>query len=256
MTRLLTTFSNEEMRQLKKMVASPYFNQRPEATQLLLYLEKYLKTGQALPDREVIYAAIFPDKAFNDHRLRMAMSFLYQLCCQFLAVEGLMRDEMAYKRRVATEFRFRRLDQQFEQFFDEVEKVHVAQPWRNADFFETAYQQSVEKYRFAVDSQSGGELQLQQLNDQFDLSVVVRKLWQACFMLSHQAVVKIEYDYGLLPSILAQLEHRSDWMAVPAVRMYYHCYRALSLPDGQLNAEIAQCRAVVEKTWLLSITSI
>jgi tetratricopeptide (TPR) repeat protein len=52
-------------------------------------------------------------------------------------------------------------------------------------------------------------------------------------MLSHQTVVKIDYDYGLLQSVLDHVEQRPELMAVPAVSIYYHCYRALSSADGQ-----------------------
>src|SRR5262245_57631376 len=110
---LLRTLSREEMRGLKKFVRNPLFNQRSEVPALLDVLEKSLKTGRILPGKEQAYRQIFGKEEHNDHRVRMAMSFLYQLTGQFLAVQDFLKNKPLYHRRLASIFRQRQLPEQF-----------------------------------------------------------------------------------------------------------------------------------------------
>jgi len=244
--KLLRTLSKEELRGLKKFVSNPFFNQRSEVPALLDVLEKSLKANRSLPDKEQAYRQIFagrlndelalesksaskPAPGFDDHRVRMAMSFLYQLTGQFLAVQDFLNDKPQYHRRLAAIFRRRHLPEQFAKTCEEAIVVHERQPFRDAAFFEENYQILLEKHRFAVESQTFENLDFQELSDRLDYTFLARKLWQSCFMLSHQSVSNASYRFGLLEAVLAQIEETRA-LNIPAVSIYYYCYRALTNP--------------------------
>ncbi|MBK7939296.1 MAG: hypothetical protein IPJ82_20425 [Lewinellaceae bacterium] len=227
--KLLRTLSKEEWKGLKKFVRAPFFNQRKEVIALFDTLEKAIKSGRAVPEKEQIYRQIFGKESYDDHRIRMTMSFLFQVAGQFLTVKDVLDDRLHYRRRMAAIFRRRRLPEQFTGAWLEAESAQQEQPLRNADFFEEKYQLLLEKYRFDVETQSANQIDFQQLSDQLDHAFLARKLWQACFMLSHQTVHNTKYDFGLLEVVMSQM----IWPKVsdtPAVAMYYHCYLALANP--------------------------
>ncbi|MBK9338121.1 MAG: hypothetical protein IPM98_16870 [Lewinellaceae bacterium] len=228
--QLLRTFSDAELRALKKFVRSPYFNQRREVIDLLDFLEKPLKSKRPAPEKERAFAAIFGKDQFDDHRIRMAMSFLFQLASQFLSVQDFVGDTSQLRLRQAGLLRQRKLQDHARQTLMESATALLSRPQRNADFHQQHYQFLLEKYRAEAEINPTGPLPLQELSNQLDRAFLSRKLWQSCFMLSHQTVYNTTYDFGLLDAALAHLES-APVLDDPSVAVYYFCYRALTNPD-------------------------
>lgn len=227
--KLLRTFSDAELRALKKFVRSPYFNQRREVIGLLDFLEKPLKTNRPAPGKEEAFTAVFGKAQFDDHRIRMAMSFLFQLANQFLAVQGFLNDTPGIRLSLASLLRQRKLPDHAAQARVEAATALLGRPLRNAEFQQQHYQFLLEKYRSEVEINPTGPLPLQELSHQLDRAYLSRKLWQSCFMLSHQAVYNTRYDFGLLDAALNYLE-TAPALQDPSVAVYYFCYRALTNP--------------------------
>ena len=227
--QLLRSFSREEQREFRKFLQSPFFNRREEVISLFDLLEKYLKTGKPMPEKANAYAAVFPDEPFDDHRLRMLMSQLFQLAGQFLAVRGFMANEASSLLQLGQVLRKRKLTAQFAQTAADLTSRLDAQPYRNPDFYQNKYLASLEKYRTAYDMREVDAAQLQSLSHELDTAFLARKLWQSCFLLSHEAVSNVSYDFGLLEEALSFAE-RSGALETPAIAIFYHCYRALTNP--------------------------
>jgi hypothetical protein len=233
--RLLRSFSPAEIQGLKKYVRTPFFNQRTEVPTLLELLVKSLKTGKAAPDKATAFREVFGGTAHNDHRLRLAMSFLYQISLQYLAVQDFMSDTPRYQRSMAAMLRRRGLHEHFAPAHAEAKDALYRQPERNADFFEEDYRLRLEQYRFDHTQQPAIDpAQLQGLSDALESTFLARKLWQACFLHAHHIVSGATYDQGLLTAALAQAVAPKN-LAVPAIAIYYHCYRALTEPDDRTH---------------------
>ncbi|MCB0517929.1 MAG: hypothetical protein H6577_01420 [Lewinellaceae bacterium] len=230
LVQLLRTLSGPEQKDLRRFLESPYFNRREEVVQLFDWLAKYLKNGQEVPGKEAVFPALFPGCAYDDHRLRMLMSLLYQLACQFLAVQDFTQDDVQLRLRLGQAFRNRKLPAHFTQNHRDLSAKLEGQPYRNPDYYQNQYLASLEKYRTAYDQREVDSQHLQVLSNELDTAYLARKLWQACFLLSHEAVSNISYDFGLLDEALAFTE-RSGALGTPVVAIFYHCYRALTNPD-------------------------
>ena len=228
---MLRSFSKLEMRDFRRYLQSPYFSRRAEHSLLFEWLERYLKSGKPLPEKEVAYAAVFPNDPFDDHRLRMLMSQLYQLAGQFLAVQDFLSDETQPLMRLGQVLRKRKLTAQFAQAAADLSQKLDSQPYRNADFYQNKYLATLEKYRTAFDLREVNAQQVQAFSDELDTAFLARKLWQACILLSHEAVSNTSYDFGLLDDALRFAE-QSNALETPAIAIYYHCYRALTNPDS------------------------
>jgi hypothetical protein len=233
--RLLQSCTKEEWASLRKFVRSPYFNNRTEVEQLLEILLQYLKKGQEIPERAQLFKKIYPNTPFDDHRLRLAMSFLYQNLCQFLVVQRLLKDEVLMKKELATLLQQRQLNERGEKVLASAHTQQQTHPLRNADFLEEKYQLSLAQYRAEVNTHQAVRSDLQLLSEQLDDAFFARKLWQACFMWSHSVVHNTQFDFGVLLPVLDFLEKHPQKIETPAIGLYFHCFKALSQPSEPLH---------------------
>lgn len=229
LVQLLRSFTRPEQRDFRRFLQSPFFSRRPETALLYELLEKHLKEGKPAPEKEEAFAAVFPGEPFDDHRLRMLMSQLFQLAGQFLTVKDFLDDEAQSLLRLGQVFRKRKLPGLFAQASAELHAALEKQPFRNPDFYQNKYLASLEKYRNAYDLRQVESLELKSISNELDTAYLSRKLWQACFLLSHEAVTNASYDFGLLDEALRHAE-QAGLLQTPAIAIFYHCYRALTNP--------------------------
>ncbi len=228
---LLQTFDRKEQRELRKFVASPYFNQRQDVVDLCELLIKCLNEKLPITGKEELFHQLYgPDEAFDDHKVRMAMSFLMKLAEQYLLQREFFSDEIGAKTRLAAIYRQRSLPRHFERTMREVQEVHQQQQYRNADFHTREQRMLTEQFRFNLAQRRTVDHNLQAITDHLDLAYFAQKLRQACTLLSHQAVYKKEYDFGLLDAVLKQVEAQ-NLFAHTAISVYYYCYKAFVQPD-------------------------
>ena len=226
--QLLQTLSQEERQGLKKFAESPFFNQRPEASRLLDVLLLSLKKGRATPGKEQVFQQVFDGRPFEDHRLRMAISFAYQLVRRYLTVQDFLEDEVQLAIRESEVLRRRKLYALSRHCLDSARNALDGQTVRNADFFDQEYRLLLEECRLEMTRPSAQPEQLQALSEQLDKAFLSRKLWQNCVLLSHQNMAKSDFSPGLLDQVLDNL----DEPAVPAIAIYYRYYRALTQSEN------------------------
>lgn len=226
--QLLYTLSPEERQGLKKFAESPFFNQRPEASRLLDVLLLSLKKGRATPGKEQVFQQVFDGRPFEDHRLRMAISFAYQLVRRYLTVQDFLEDEVQLAIRESEVLRRRKLYALSRHCLDSARNALDGQTVRNADFFDQEYRLLLEECRLEMTRPSAQPEQLQALSEQLDKAFLSRKLWQNCVLLSHQNMAKSDFSPGLLDQVLDNL----DEPAVPAIAIYYRYYRALTQSEN------------------------
>lgn len=226
--QLLLTLTPEERQGLKKFVESPFFNQRPEAARLLDALLISFKKGRPAPGKEQVFEQVFEGRDFDDHRLRMAISFLYQLARQFLTVQDFLEDEVHVAIRESEVLRRRKLYALSRHCLDSARNTLDVHKVRNADFFDQEYRLLLEECRLEMSRPGAQPERLQALSEQLDKAFLSRKLWQNCALLSHQNMAKSDFGPGLLDHALDGL----DEPAVPAIAIYFWYYRALTQPEN------------------------
>jgi len=220
-------FSLKDLRELAKCVRSPYFNQREYVVILFDYLRQKSPHRGDLGGKEDAFKKMFPNKPYDDHLMRNAMSLLLQLVEKYLSIRDFMEDESTVKLQLSSAYRRMNLEKHYLQTIKRVEESQQKSDFQNADFFQNEYQLEAERYQWLSNQNRMAELNLQKISDNLDLSYITQKLRQTCFSLSHQAVYPKDYDFGLLDKMLELLE-TGKHLDKPAVAVYYYCYRALT----------------------------
>ncbi|MEO1260361.1 MAG: hypothetical protein AAFZ15_16310 [Bacteroidota bacterium] len=227
---LLRTFSNKELRNLRKFVASPFYNQRQDVRDLLALLENCFKKAQPVPGKEAIFKKLYGETApYDDHKVRMAMSFLLRLAEQYLVQQSFVSEQVLVKTRLAAIYRQRNLPKHFTRTMREARHELEKGQLRNARFFEFDQELQMEEYQFQSLQRRTSDHNLQAVTDNLDVAYFSKKLRQACLLRSHQAVYKKEYRYGLLEAILQRVE-KEGLLEVPAIALYYFAYQSMAHP--------------------------
>lgn len=86
---LLRTLDVWEMRNLRELVASPFFNKQEIVIRLLDETEKCLKKGEAAPELEDMHKRLWPGLAYDHQRLRYVMTDLTRLVEEFFVQKQL-----------------------------------------------------------------------------------------------------------------------------------------------------------------------
>ncbi len=224
---LFQTFTTAELRQLKKFVASPYFNGRQQLSPLLDFLTE-ARLRSETPDAKSAFAAAFPAKPFDDQKWRLTLSQLFKLTEEFLALQEVYASPVLEKTHLAQAYRKRSLPKHFQRTLEALRRAQEQQAQRPADFFEDQFRIEWESYRHLSAGKRTEAFNLQEVSDVLDKTFIARKLRHACLSLSHQAVFKTEYEFGLLPQILTWVEMHPALLDEPAITLYFHCYLTLT----------------------------
>ncbi|MCB0572295.1 MAG: hypothetical protein KDC66_21155 [Phaeodactylibacter sp.] len=228
---VLLKLEKAELRRLAKFVRSPFFTHRQEMGRMFSCLSVCLYRGRALPDKALLFRKSFPGRDYDDLLLRATMSDLRELVEEFLAWQKMRSGDLRYWLALAAEYRERGLGKFFNQAMKKVEKGLGGQPFRNADYLAQLLDYQLERAQFETRTVRTGELPLQAIADSIDALFLAQKLRHACTQLSHQAVFKTEYDFGLLPKVLGEVE-AGGFLRIPAIALYYYCYRFLTEQDS------------------------
>ena len=225
---MLQTIEKSEFREFGKFVRSPFFNLREDVAQLWEALSPHLAQPEKLPPKQVLFEKIYGEGAFfDDHALRMCMSFLGKAVEAFFIQKNFQNNPVRAQIHLASEYRNRGLDQFFSKKQQENRALLDAAPHRNADHLADLYSMKLESFLAAAAQKRTEALPFQEVHDTFELAFLAQKLRQACVALSHQAVFRTDYDFGILPEALAYIERR-DLVGEVAIGVYYYAFRMLS----------------------------
>ena len=224
------TFSNQEIKEFRKFVNSPFFNQQKEISLLLDFLVECKQHLKVIPTKEKAFQFVFGQQKFSDVKVRLLMSDMYKLIEKFLICKNTFADDIQNKIQLASTYRQRNLPKHFEKTIKRSDELLEKGNLRHAEYFNSRYKQLVEEYQFASSQKRNEEFNLQEISDTLDITFVTMKLRQTCLLLSHQTVYKKEYDFGLLSLIIQYIE-QNNLLETPAISMYYYCYKALTEPQ-------------------------
>ena len=239
-SRLFEVFDaipQKEIKELRKFIKSPFFNQRQHVLLLFEYLVTTKFEQKEQPDRVLAFEYLFPGKPFDDHKLRLSISLLLKCIEKYLAVNEFLQHDNNVQLNLSIAYRELNIPRQFNKTIVGIDAKLKSQSIRNADYYRQRYQFFEEQYLFNKEkSRMAEDLKLKEVHENLDISYIASKLRQSCFSLAHQAIYKKEYDYGMLEDVLYYVDE-NKFFNVVAIEMYYYCYKALNNRDDVASFE-------------------
>ncbi len=228
--QVIRSLNKVECRELALFIGSAHVNKRKDIILLFEYLMKFLSKKPSALNKEMAFQAIFPKQVYDEKKIRYTISFLHKVVERFLIYKELQNDDLQSRIYLLQAYRRKGISRPFYKAVNKTTAIVAKNPYRNDAFYEKAYQVEYEKYSFSVNTERNAPRNLQALNDMMDLSYLTKKLRISCVSLAHQSVYKVDYDKGLLNSILNNME-QSTFFENPIVAIYYFYLKAFA-SDG------------------------
>lgn len=238
LTIIIRTLSSDELIQLRQYLSSRFFNRRKELILLLNYIVKQNGLKRKNLSKESLFKATFGNLPFDYANLRHHMSYLFRAIEQFLTYEELHNNEVTEAIALCRSYRKRATPKLFEAAIKKTEKIIDASDKRNIDYHIAVYQLGIEAFTTRVLDKRSEATNLQEVNDQLDISYFAQKLRQACLMLAQQNVYNIKFDLGIIQSVIDEVEQKQLYN-IPAIGIYYYTYMAqLDLDKAMVFKEL------------------
>lgn len=246
LTYYLRAFSRPERNDLRRFVASPWFNRRDDVLRLLDVAEQQLQSrGTDALHPETAWAAVYPGQPFSPKDWGYVQSYLLALVKRWLALREMTRDPEPEQLQLCRALKRAGLDDYFEREMRSLRKIQDGQLLRNAAWQLRDYEYFSENQDFIARRKRGQAMDLVPVSTGLSIFFMAELLRWACAAESLRTVTNQPYDLPLLPQVLAHVEAAEGLPEVPAVAVYYRCYRALCGSE----ADFAEFRSLLTAHW-------
>ncbi len=222
--QLIRSFAPVEVREIRKFLHAPFFNQRQDVIDLFDYM-----LTMAGADKAMVWRQLFGNAPLEDQKLRLLMSYLHRLLEQYLTVRELMDDDRTSRLFLAKAYRKRQLPDAFSRVQKDLLKSLESGSLRNAQYHEFTYDLAWENHQLTFANKPTDAAQLRALSDAADGVYLTQKLRLICLLAAHQSVYQSEGTIDREAEIIA-LADRPEWKNQPAIAVYRHCYQMLRHP--------------------------
>jgi hypothetical protein len=231
--QLFKSLDKADRRQLRKVVNSPYFNQREDVTALFEYIDKHIDGGAPKLMKEKVFAAIYNKQKFEVDRFYHTMSILNQIILKYLAINELEQQTPQYDRLLNRALRKRGSEKMYEKSIADA-KTHLnEQPLRNAQFHLDNFMLSFgEEFDAKQQLHRNVNLDLQEITNNFHFYAISEVIRLGISLLSQKLLAKKEYTQPLLNAALTIAKEHLD---VPAIATQYYAYQTF-ISSTQITA--------------------
>lgn len=231
----LKVMSAKEQRQFQDFVNSPYFNQKDSSKQMLSYLLSLPPEDPGL-HRQRVYQAVFGKAQFDDTKLRLETSYLYQLLKRFIAQQAYEQDPFSEGLFLLSSLRERKLIRIFEIESKRLEKQLARAKVQDADYHFAQFQKESEANgMYGLQYLRRPDPHLQAKINHLDRYYLLIKLKECCEMRNRERILNTPYQLDFLPEIRDFLATKAEWLeAEPALAIYA---LILQLQDEEADRE-------------------
>lgn len=234
---VLNALPARELGYLKLFVADPLFNSRPDLRIALDFLADH---GNYPFAKKALFAKVYPGLDFKEKEMNLLSSRLLKLVEDYIALWDMLDDPVSKKIHLAKAYRKLRLEQHFKTAVRDAQSVLGKHPLQNAFALRQRFDLEDEYYDYIASPNRIERTNLQAASDTFDAYFLATKLKQACLHLSRHTINQEQYNIGFLEESLHYLEARPHLLELPAVAVYFYCYKAITTADESYFARLRQ----------------
>lgn len=254
------SLSNDDRKALRQVIHSEPFNQRSEVVRLLDYLERFAgpppsgktsrrSTAPQVLSKDAAYQWIFAENEgktarraapapadYDDGKMRHLMTYALEAIRLFLAWDDWKSDPGNIALHLCKALKKRGLESLFEKDYQRAISTLNAKPDRSAEHYFQHYALESDAWQLYRAAQRRDENKLRDMADSFGVYVAINSLRQGCSALSQKALAEKRLTIPYLRETLNLVE-QGHFDEIPAVQIYYYCYRALTQPDDHQTFE-------------------
>lgn len=226
---LIRSFTPVELREVKKFLLSPFFNQRDDLTAMFEYL-----AGNGDPEKQSVWRRLHGSAPYNDQKMRLLMSYLHNLLERYIEIKELTADPLNARLHLAKGYRKRRMNESFERVRSSLEKSLARQALRNMYFHDMQYKLEWEAHQLNYIQNPTDVSRLRNLSETSEVIYLSQKLRLICLLTAHHSIYHSGADASREEELIERAE-QSNLNALPAIAAYLHCYRMLKFPEEEVH---------------------
>lgn len=206
--RYLKACTGYELRRMRVLLESPFFNLRPEILRVWDLIRPFFPSSESpLPTAEDIFAAAFPDQIMDIAKLRHLLSDLCRLIEEFWQLQQLQSRSDLQSQLLLQALADRDLDQDFDATMLKAQTQLLADPQRGAAYLRQRYDLAAQQHDHNVRSsnrstQAGLQAALEALDEEY----LANKLRLAAAAINRAIVLGEASELPLLPEVLAFID--------------------------------------------------
>lgn len=228
--QLIFSFSAAEKREVRKFLASPFFNHRRDVAQLFDWF-----CEQEHPEKTTTKQHLFGEAAVDDQELRLRMTYLHRLLERYLAQKELEADEIAIRLHLARSYRKRGLAPQFEKVRKGLEKTIDHSTLRDTRYHEWQYRLYWETHQLSHARNPTDLSHLSAASVAADVAYLTLKLRLICLRTVHQTLYAVDDKQAVWEAEVLAFAEQNFAQTHPAVAIYLHCYRMMRHPETETH---------------------
>jgi hypothetical protein len=148
---LISAFNNNELKQFKDFVSSPYFNKSRKVIKLCDYIIKQYPDFSAEKITEKnIHSELFPETHFNASTIRHLFTDLLKLCEKFLVQVNLSRRKFDVNDFLLEELSLRNQNDLLSDHLKQIEEFYSTEGFAGGDNFLNKFKIETERFNFEV----------------------------------------------------------------------------------------------------------
>ncbi len=217
---ILKSFTDKELKKIKKFLLSPYFNEDKNLTLIYDLLTESIRDKKALYTRQELWNAVYPETLYDDNKFRFIITSLVNLTEQFIAHSSFDYSKVYKSNILLREFNLRKLDKCFNKTYKSAILEQELYPYYNADYF---YSSFLIDSAFISHSEMMGQRfsseKLQSANDNLDKSYIIRKLKLCCALINFQKVLAVDFNLTLIDEIINHVQSNPSFN-IPTISIY------------------------------------
>lgn len=230
--QLYQTLTKKEIRLFKQWIYSPIHNQHKDVQVLFEFIISRRSIRELTVRKQKAFEYLYPEKEYDDLRMRHVMSFALKTLEDFVSYYAAFDSSLKYKKNLTKAYKNHNLPLQaaisLEQTAKELDKVNI----QNELYFLDKYTLEVDKFELAGTQDRTRNTNLQDIDNQATIFYISSTLKYAATSLSHAALVKTNYKFAMLESVLKEVK-TGKYDNIPAVMLHYYSYMALTNPEDE-----------------------
>lgn len=232
--KLFQTLTKKDRREIKKIVASPYFNTREDVQVLYDLIDTHLDNAgtKIVLSKEWLFSEIYKGKKFDTQKINQVASLLTDIIKRYLIISEIENNQQQSDLLLLKALRHRKADKHFDKEYsnslENLEKVDI----KNGQFYLSKYNLLFEEYQNKSQQERASELNLQMLSDTLDSFYVLESLKIACSISAHTKVSNQQYYQIIFSDLLTKVEELS-YLNNYNIEAYYHAHKT----QIDINAE-------------------
>ncbi len=225
----LKLLSNKEYKAFESFLHIDIFNKRKDLISLFLYLQTPIKPPF---DEQEAYRAVYGvAEIFDKKKWHLLCSRLLKVLEDYFAHRMLQSQAIDRKMYLSNFYRDVQKMDKFKKSMHEAAHILNKTNHRSENYWKLKHQMLETNYDYVESQNRTNMTNLQAVSDTLDNFFIISKLKLGCRKISRAIINAEEYDIAMLDLVLGEIDIRKNLLKVPAIAVYYFCYKAIA-PNG------------------------